>query len=71
MDLVNDAVDLGVPSEFKQGEDAHFRSGAGEFEGDIAAAVMKKKHRLLVGGEAVGRLCIVRDVAEGEHISRL
>ena len=48
-----------------------FRSGAGEFEGDIATAVAEKKHRLLVGGETVGRLCIVRDVAEGEHISRL
>ncbi len=67
MDLANGAVDLGVLSEFEQGEDVCFRSGAGEFEGDIAATVMKKKHRLLVGGEAVGRLCIVCDVAEGQH----
>ena len=71
MDLVNGAVDLGVEGEVEQGEDVRFRSGAGEFERDIAAAVMKKKHRLLVGGETVGRLCIVCDVAEGEHISRL
>lgn len=68
MDLVNGAVDLGVLSEFEQGKDVRFRSGAGEFEGDIATAVAEKKHRLLVGGETVGRLCIVRDVAEGEHI---
>lgn len=71
VDLVNGAFDLVVEGEVEQGEDVGFRSGAGEFEGDIATAVAEKKHRLLVGGEAVGRLCIVRDVAEGEHISRL
>jgi hypothetical protein len=68
MHLMNVARSPLASRERKERKNMRRGSFATEFKSDVTRAIPEKKHRLLMGAQAISRLGIVGDVVKSEHL---